>query len=47
MNFFCLQMIIYTPVSLTRKVGDWRSSAHTINVTKETQRKFTMSSKTR
>ena len=47
MNFICLQMIIYTPVSPSRKSYDWRSSEHTIKLTKETERKFNKSPRTR
>ena len=46
-NFICLQMIIYTPVSPSRKSYDWRSSEHTIKLTKETERKFNKSPRTR
>ncbi len=46
-NFICLQMIIYTPAAPSRKAADWRSSAHTLRITRETALKKQMLTKAR
>ena len=46
-NFICLQMIIFTPAAPSRKAADWRSSAHTLTVTRETALKKQMPTKAR